>query len=66
MIDGGLFRRFRIPPNRRGRGGLELELRSLIRLYRALRGEIGTPFRVPWPARVAALRRGFKSMAAVL
>jgi hypothetical protein len=66
MIDGDPFQRFRIPANRRDRGTVELELRGLVRLARALREEVGTPFRVPWRARVAALRRGFTSMAAVL
>jgi hypothetical protein len=57
--------RFRIAATRSS-GRLELELRCLVRLSRALRGELRTSFRVPWRRRLAALRRGFTSKTAVL
>jgi len=66
VAENALFRRFRIPPNNRASGKLELELRCLVRVARTLRGELRTTFRVPWQQRLSALRQGFTSRSAVL
>lgn len=66
MADAALERRFGIGRSERSPGDLELELRCLVRVFRAWRGELRTRFPLPWRRRVAALRHGFTSMAAVL
>jgi hypothetical protein len=66
MADADPFRRFGILPNERSRGDLELELRCAARFLRLLGGEVGSPYQMPWRARLAALRRGFTATAAVL
>jgi hypothetical protein len=66
MAGGDPFRRFGILPNQRSQGDLEIMLRCTARFVRLLRGEIGSPYPVPWRARLAALRRGFTATAATL
>jgi hypothetical protein len=64
--EGELIQRFKIAPTLRPPGNFELEMRCLVRTYRVLRGELCSPYRVPWRRRLAALRRGFTARTAVL
>jgi hypothetical protein len=74
VADHDSFKRFRIPANRRPSGRLELELRCLVLVTRALRYELATTLNsrarglapLSWTERRRAWARGFMAHSAVL
>lgn len=55
--------RFGVMPNKRPSGRLELELRCLVRTYRAVSHELRSRSGLPWNQRLKAWRKGFSSHA---
>lgn len=61
-----IFKRFGILPNQRQSGDLELQMRCLVRFFRAVMYEVKSKPGLPWKQRIKAWRSGFSSMAWVL
>jgi hypothetical protein len=57
------LQRFGVTPNNRPSGRLELELRCLVRTFRAVGYELTTRIRLPWKQRMKAWKAGFSTHA---
>ena len=66
MIMKSEFERFGILPNVRQSGGLELQLRCMVRFYRAVFAELKSKTGLPWKQRLRAWKSGFSSKSWVL
>jgi len=61
MMEKNEFGQFGIRLNQRSSGGLEIHLRCLVRLFRAVLAEARSKQGLPWKARVRAWKAGFSS-----
>lgn len=61
MTSKNEFKRFGILPNNRPSGSLELQLRCLVRFFRAVVGELRWKSDLPWKQRLRAWKSGFSS-----
>lgn len=63
MTTKSTIERFGITPSYRQSGNLELQLRCLVRFYRAVVAELKSKSGLPWRKRISAWKAGFSSMS---